>query len=615
MKHLKRLTAIIICAFMTLSLTAVFVPFVSKAAEASYSQGDIIEFGSYPQTLVTDEALIEELSWYIEDDMWQSLGWYKGTGSYGTMYETDDGKYCDIEYMGEKYRAYTYTHNRAVNTFSKPLSIDEPQIYFFKFEPIQWVLLDADTGLMMSKDILDSQAFSNTVYRTQNDEGTWEYYCDEEMTSYCSTWNTSSLRTYLNDTFYSTAFNSAEQNLIKETELSNEVVSGGYDYCGGENTIDKVFVQSYIEAAKLLSDTAIKQYWEKSGTDYAQAQGLYTPSSSEYSLYWLRSAYTTKTATQISEKGMVSKGGDVYATDWGVAPTMQIDLTALDEADLYKNITVEFNDGVLTVSGSGTLPDRTASVTDILASYAEITTAVIIEDGITEIAENAFDGFIEMKTLILEGDTVLQDNSLPDSFQLSTVIIKDTVTFNGNPFAPDIYYVNVFKSESAEFTYESLPEGVSVYTYSYQNGNTDVTGSVTMNTYEFFDFMAVMCDEFENIETVSFDSFTSTDLQFYTYDSTTEARTMIPDSVITNAVFSVEISTDNSAEKVTFNTLCDMAADGTLDEFFLITSSDTTGEIEDTEMEINTLEDLITYALKWIVSLMNFFFSLFSRFR
>lgn len=65
--------------------------------------------------------------------------------------------------------------------------------------------------------------------------------------------------------------------------------------------------------------------------------------------------------------------------------------------------------------------------------------------------------------------------------------------------------------------------------------------------------------------------------------------------------------------RVSFNTLCEKAADGTLEKFRLLTKSEAAGEIEDTKMEINSLEDLITYALKWIVSLLNFFFSPFSR--
>lgn len=625
MKTFNKYLAYFICTIMFLLL---FVPTFANAADTepqppfntSFQQGDIIEFGSYPQTLVTDEALAEELSWYIEDDMWQSLGWYQGTGKAGTMYKTDTARFCDIDYYGEKYRAVVFTAYRAYETFSlpnasyqSPIGYTTGNIYFFKFEPIKWRILDPANGLLLAEAILDAPAYSNTVFRTDD----YINFSDAENTRYCSNWEYSSLRSFLNSTFLDTAFTDIEQSLIGETELANTVVSNGNSEYSGNNTFDRVFILStkeigYDEYYGLTNSLRIKN-----GTDYAQMHGLFSGNKElgTAAMYYLRDPASSGTVAYVSENGVISSSVNTFSQDTGVVPSVCMNLESFEQLDLYDGININFNDGVLTISGNGVLPDRSKSVTDPLALYTETAAAVIIKDGITEVSEKAFRDFIGLKTVILEGNTVLQNNSFPDSFQLSTVIVKDNVTINGNPFAPDIFYINIFRPDSANLTYESLAQGVSDYSYSYSGSNVNVSGNVTLNTYEFFDLMAVLCGDFENIETVSFDSFTSADLIFYTYDSTTGKKTMIPDSVIADAVFSVEVLVDGATEKVSFNEFCDMAAEGSLDEFYLITASETVGEIEDTEMEINSLSDIIEYALKWIVSLLNKLFSLFSKLR
>ncbi len=595
--------------------------------ESSFSQGDIIEFGMYPQTLVTDEALAEELSWYIEDYMWQSLGWFRGTGSVGTMYETDAGKYCDIDYYGEKYRAVTFSENRAYESFSKPTATyQQPlgyipgEIYYFKFEPVKWRILDPANGLVIAESVLDAPAFSNYAYPGEPEDGDTStstyYYADSELTHYSSNWEYSSLRSFLNTTFADTAFSEVEKSLLGETELENTVVNGGNEKFSGNNTTDKVFILSTKEIGYDEYYGLSNTLRTKNGTDYAHMHGLFagTKNQGEAALYYLRDAANSGGVAYVSEKGVISSGTNAFSQDIGVVPSMCIDLESYEKLDLYKNLSIEFNNGVLTVSGEGALPDRTKSVTDVLSPYTEITKAVIIEDGITEISTNAFKDFIELRTVILEGKTVLADKCLPDSFQLSTMIFKDEITLQGNPFAPDIFYVNIFVEYGLSYSYEYMPEGVNSYTYLYKDSGIEINGNITMNTYEFLDFTAAMCEDFDNVEHITFNRFTSTDLAFYRYNKETGKREMIPDSTISDVIFSIEVSENGSTKKVSFNTLCEMAANGTLEEFWLITESKTEGDIDDTEMEINSLGDIIEYALKWIVSLLNFFFSLFSRF-
>ena len=54
---MKRLFSVVLALVMLMSSLAVF----SSARMAAYQVGDIVEFGSYPQSKVTDETLISEL--------------------------------------------------------------------------------------------------------------------------------------------------------------------------------------------------------------------------------------------------------------------------------------------------------------------------------------------------------------------------------------------------------------------------------------------------------------------------------------------------------------------------------------------------------------------------
>lgn len=84
-----------------------------KAEAAGYSVGDIITFGSYPQSEVTkesDSATYAKLE--AASKNWVSYGYYSGNGDYGSMQPGDWMKYADITLGGEKYRAVRFTQYR-----------------------------------------------------------------------------------------------------------------------------------------------------------------------------------------------------------------------------------------------------------------------------------------------------------------------------------------------------------------------------------------------------------------------------------------------------------------------------------------------------------------------
>lgn len=126
--------------------------------------------------------------------------------------------------------------------------------------PIEWLVLarDGNKALLISRYALDAQPYN------------------KDYTSV--TWETCTLRTWLNGTFYNKAFSSAEQAAILTTNVDNSKNQcySGWSTSGGNNTQDKVFLLSYAEANKYFSVTYNNSSNTKSRvapTAYAIAQG------------------------------------------------------------------------------------------------------------------------------------------------------------------------------------------------------------------------------------------------------------------------------------------------------------------------------------------------------
>lgn len=128
---------------------------------------------------------------------------------------------------------------------------------YYKFEPIKWRILSIDEGnnevFVLSEYILDSQKWddqTSTMY-------TWDgkdYKDESNTTAYVPT-----IRTWLNEEFYNTAFTADEKlNIIpKEYEAYNDDIR---EYIDGDKTEDKITLLSSLETAVIHDgqDMAVK---------------------------------------------------------------------------------------------------------------------------------------------------------------------------------------------------------------------------------------------------------------------------------------------------------------------------------------------------------------------
>ena len=304
----------------------------AEAAGKTYKVGDIVEFGYYPQSEVTDSSLVSALDKVSKT--WISYGYYSGDGSDGSMVQGDWMKYTDFTYNGTKYRAVTFSQYRpsctnnsssSDNTYQDDNGYVPNSIYYFKYEPLKWRVLDPSTGLILCESIIDSQAYSNTRYRYGTDSyGNTAYWNDAEHTHYSNDYATSSIRAWLNDDFYNTAFSSLQKASILTSKLDNRAYSASYSEYDSETTYDKVFLLSWSEMKNTAYGFSSSSARQAKGTDYAKAQGLVLFSPNECSFQHLRSAGcdSNNTCTVYSD-GLISLIANVNSTYNGVRPALK----------------------------------------------------------------------------------------------------------------------------------------------------------------------------------------------------------------------------------------------------------------------------------------------------
>ena len=172
-------------------------------------------------------------------------------------------------------------------------------------KPIEWIVMkkEGNQVLLLSKYVLDAKPYNKE----------WEDV----------TWETSDIRQWLNNEFYTTAFNKAEKAKIQTSLIKNEDNSK-YGTNGGNDTEDKVFLLSEKETETLFSN---KEERIAKATEYATKSGVYV-NEEKAACWWLRSpGYKSDNAAEVDYDGWVYRHGyDVDGNHDGVRPALHLNL-------------------------------------------------------------------------------------------------------------------------------------------------------------------------------------------------------------------------------------------------------------------------------------------------
>ena len=246
-------------------------------------------FGSYPQTEVTGDALTSAIT--------------------GASYDANGDAWVD----GTKYCRISKSDTNNTDYFG------DSEYRYFKWERIKWRVLQNDGSTLF---VAADQGLDCKDYNEEDTDITWEN---------CT------LRSWLNSSFYQTAFSSAEQGAVVEQNVVNDD-NPEYGTEGGNNTNDKVYLLSTGETTNLAYG-----FCEDDGTysvsrllktsDYAHARGAYINDDNDYAgncLWWLRSPGNhAGLAALVSHYGYVCRNGyPVNISDYAVVPALHINLSS-----------------------------------------------------------------------------------------------------------------------------------------------------------------------------------------------------------------------------------------------------------------------------------------------
>ena len=297
-----------------------------------------ITFGAYPQTLVIEENLIANLemtSPTIEN--WNSYNYYISEKQSNYM------KYYDVEYNYDKYRGVYFEKYRPYTTKSSSSEsyssqdnngYEKKEIYWFKYEPLSWRVLDGSSGYVMCENIVDSQAFQAQKYSIED-----EFYADPDGKSYANNWEYSTIREWLNNDFYNTAFNSTEKALITKSALDTPAYSDTYSIYSAGNTMDNIYIPSYKDFCNVdygfpSNTVSKKSLLITSGTDYAKIQGLSVGVSNGNSSYYTRTpGIDSQKVLYVTSSGFIKTNSGVSRTSTGVRPAMRLSSIDIKESD------------------------------------------------------------------------------------------------------------------------------------------------------------------------------------------------------------------------------------------------------------------------------------------
>ena len=312
----------------------------SAAPTSAYSTGDVVTFGSYPQTQVTDSTLLSSLRSAVAGKAFTAYKYcsknpnYSVGNGYPMVRDESMMSYYDFTYNSKKYRAVKISHFRpqhsdgaqGENTRQNINGFSEGTTYFFLWEPIEWIVLDASKGLLISKCGLDAQPFAEYFY-----DATGSLMSDKNSTKDANDYFYSTIRDWLTKpsdakapytsfNFLNTAFTTAQQAVINATKLTKP--DGGY-------VNDKVFLLSISEFDTYKS---VSGFTSGKNTKYALAQNGSLGENGNWS-WWLRTAapgYSNR-AYKAAGSGYGYSNTDfcrISSSLCGIRPAVSVDLSS-----------------------------------------------------------------------------------------------------------------------------------------------------------------------------------------------------------------------------------------------------------------------------------------------
>jgi len=325
-----------------------------------------------------EEVYLPDSLTFIAEDAFEGCETLKVTapqGSYAYRWAKEQGYFFDGTATSKYNTVFFGRYEQDNNTSNGP-------------EAIEWLVLDrnGDELLLLSLKTLDCQQYSSRS---------------------SVTWSNSALRTWLNNTFYQSAFTTREKQQIKLSYIETPT-NPQYGTSGGSATQDYVFVPSVNEIEHYFVSAGIQLDYGR--TAYCHSK---TGTNSEH-LVWLRStgalsntACSLASSVLSQHKVWLSYYGDYVTKRHGeVRPAIWVKWSEIVESSEYTyclldeiNIEiVEYNGSAKNVVMPSHIDDlKIESIQDYAFSHHNSLANIRIPASVTSIGDKAFFGCSGLK--------------------------------------------------------------------------------------------------------------------------------------------------------------------------------------------------------------------------
>lgn len=281
----------------------------------------------------------------------------------------------------------------------------------------------------------------------------------------------------------------------------------------------------------------------------------------------------------------------------------------------YENVDYEYQNDVLVISGTGAIPALSQGGWSYAKeNYAASATGVIIGGDIDSIGSYFFEGFTQLSHVVISSPAVnIEPNAFNNCSALRNVILFGDSNFTDTAFTNSNSDINVFQPLNGAHTFNESTEQIKAVKYSYSDGILSFNGNVHLSAYEFLDNISAFCLIYDNISSVQFSSLVFDDMQLYYLDEDFNLKE-VEGNYLENCNIYPAL-TENPDDAITFNELTASVADGTIDQFCLITTAENQTDISVPQFQVvQDIIDFIEKALRWVVTLMDKLFALLNRF-
>lgn len=665
---MKKILSLVLAISILAGICPIF-NFTVKSSATDISKmkvGDIIEFGSYPQTKVADDSLINSLNtikknWTYFDFLYQKLvpvSPEEPNRKKRSDYMSEDIiKYADVEYGGEKYRAVAfdtdlykeYSDDYRLSN-SKFSGYKSSVTYYFKFEPLKWRVIDPIDGFVISINAIDARAFNEKTFYVPDEENrnNEHYYKDETCQEFADDYGKCDLRDWLNGAFYETSFNNEEKEAINLTECENSAsvrVNGYISYhreFDFEPSYDKVFLMSSVEIGN--PDYGFVNHVQKAdnarifgATDYAEAIGMDSILSDIVNKrvvdeYWLRTPHTTlgyDGDTKIRSDSVVKAGNNNGFADLsrtvtnqciGVVPAMKLSYLPDPKPDYEcgENAQWSFKDGKLEISGTGAVDFRNNYGWDSIKDQIE---TIVIGNGITSLPDNIFNSLSKLTEISFgSGLQFTGKNAFNNCSSLANVSFKGNTEIGNGAFSKagsGLMFIYESKNTNPEKFAKENGIKTLVVSFDEKDNILSFNGKIDVNDNIPYSFLNEFLYANPKSEYIFFDELIFHNIvpeQIIISDKEIDADITNTDLSLHNIYVSLSVIDKDGKHSISFEKMLELLENGNYDAFkFKIKSDEVETEKSFFEKVAESVGEFFTSALKAISKVINFITKIFKK--